>query len=113
MLSQISRRARCSTARIITAPVQASRAYSNWPMLKEEHVQIRDMCRSFADEELSPNAGKWDREHIYPAEAIKKLGELGMMGVGVSTDFGGSGMDTVSYAIAVEEVRRRAALPST
>ena len=64
------------------------------------------MTRAFADEELAPHAGQWDREHTYPAQAVAKLGELGMMGVGVSTDFGGSGMDTMSYAVAIEEISR-------
>lgn len=82
------------------------RGYANWPFLKEEHLQIREMTRAFADEELAPHAGQWDREHTYPAQAIAKLGELGMMGVGVSTDFGGSGMDTMSYAVAIEEISR-------
>ena len=67
---------------------------------------IADMCRNFAETELKPIAAQLDRDHSYPTEAMKKLGELGMMGVAVSTDFGGSGMDYLSYAIAIEEVSR-------
>ena len=67
---------------------------------------IADMCRNFAETELKPIAAQSDRDHSYPAEAMKKLGELGMMGVSVSTDFGGSGMDNLSYAIAIEEISR-------
>jgi butyryl-CoA dehydrogenase len=67
---------------------------------------IQEMTRGFADSELQPIAARLDKEHTYPSEQIKKLGELGMMGVTVSTDFGGSGMDTLSYAIAIEEISR-------
>ena len=67
---------------------------------------IADMCRNFAETELKPIAGQLDRDHAYPAAAMKKLGELGMMGVAVSTDYGGSGMDYLSYAIAIEEISR-------
>ena len=64
------------------------------------------MCRKFADEELAPNAGKWDKEHMYPADAVKTMGELGLMGVSVSPDHGGAGLDYLAYAIAMEEVSR-------
>ncbi len=67
---------------------------------------IAEMCRNFAETELKPIAAQSDRDHTYPADAMKKLGELGMMGVCVSPDYGGSGMDTVSYAIAIEEISR-------
>ena len=52
---------------------------------------IKDMCRNFTETELKPTAGKNDQNHSFPREEIKKLGELGMMGVSVSTDYGGSG----------------------
>ncbi len=83
-----------------------ARKYTNWPYLKEEHVMIAQMCRNFAETELKPIAAKIDKDHSFPAEAIRKLGELGMMGVAVSTEFGGSGMDTLTYAIAMEEICR-------
>lgn len=67
---------------------------------------IQEMCRNFAETELKPIAGQLDREHTYPEHCVRKLGELGMMGVSVSTDYGGSGMDTLSYAIAIEEISR-------
>ena len=69
-------------------------------------MMIKDMCKAFADSELAPIAGMLDREHKYPADQVKKLGELGMMGVSVSSEYGGSGMDYVSYAIAIEEISR-------
>jgi butyryl-CoA dehydrogenase len=67
---------------------------------------IQEMCRNFAATELQPIAAAIDKEHRYPAEQIKKLGELGMMGVAVSSDYGGSGLDYLSYAIAIEEISR-------
>jgi len=67
---------------------------------------IHEMCRKFADEELAPNAGKWDKEHMFPADAVKKLGELGLMGVSVPDTHGGAGLDYLAYAIAMEEVSR-------
>ena len=87
----------------------ASRNYTSWPMLSEEHVMIAEMAKNFADTELAPIAHKTDKEHLFPTEKIKKLGELGMMGMNVSPDFGGAGLDTVSYAIAMEEISRACA----
>jgi butyryl-CoA dehydrogenase len=84
----------------------ASLNYTSWPFLKEEHVMIAEMCRNFADTELTPIASKIDQEHWFPTDAVKKLGELGMMGVTVSSDYGGSDMDSMSYAIAMEEISR-------
>ena len=82
------------------------RTYLDWPMLKEEHVMIAQTCRNFADTELAPIAGKLDKEHLFPAEQVAKLGEMGMMGICVDPAYGGSGMDTMSYAIAMEEIAR-------
>lgn len=67
---------------------------------------VHEMCRKFADEELAPNAGEWDKEHKFPTEAVDKLAELGMMGINVSDDHGGSELDALSYAIAMEEISR-------
>jgi butyryl-CoA dehydrogenase len=74
--------------------------------LTEEQRQVRDLCRQFADSELRPNARRWDAEHQFPREAVKKLGEMGLLGVAVPAEWGGAGMDAVSYAIAMEEISR-------
>ena len=74
--------------------------------LTEEQRQVRDLCRQFADEELRPNARRWDADHEFPREAVKKLGEMGLMGVAIPPEWGGAGMDSVSYAIAMEEISR-------
>ncbi|NNG46824.1 MAG: acyl-CoA dehydrogenase, partial [Deltaproteobacteria bacterium] len=60
--------------------------------------------RSFVDKEVRPHARRWDEEAFFPAETVAKLGELGIMGVMVPEEYGGAGMDTISYSIAVEEI---------
>jgi butyryl-CoA dehydrogenase len=74
--------------------------------LTDEQRQVRDLCRAFADEELRPNARKWDEEHVFPAAAVRKLAEMGLMGVAVPAEWGGAGMDNLTYALAMEEVCR-------
>ena len=75
----------------------------------EEQKMVQDMVRSFATEKLLPIAAEIDANHRYPAEIIKELGELGMMGVYIPEEYGGGGMDVVSYAIVVEELSRACA----
>jgi butyryl-CoA dehydrogenase len=74
--------------------------------LTEEQRQVRDLCRQFADAELKPNARKWDHDHEFPSEAVKKLGEMGLLGVAIPAELGGAGMDNVSYAVGMEEISR-------
>ena len=74
--------------------------------LTEEQRQVRELCRQFADSELRPNARKWDLDHQFPAEAVKKLAEMGLLGVAIPPEFGGAGMDNVSYAVGMEEISR-------
>jgi butyryl-CoA dehydrogenase len=74
--------------------------------LTEEHQMIREACRKFADKELKPKAAQYDKNHEFPAEAIKKLGGMGIMGVVYPEEYNGAAMDYLSYAIAVEEVSR-------
>jgi butyryl-CoA dehydrogenase len=74
--------------------------------LTDEQRQVRDMCRDFAAKELAPNARRWDEHHEFPREAVRKLGELGLMGIAVPAEQGGAGMDNVSYALAMEEISR-------
>ena len=74
--------------------------------LTEEQRLLRDTCREFADRELKPNAKRWDREHKFPAEAVKKAFELGLGGVAVPAEWGGAGMDNVAYVLAIEEISR-------
>jgi len=74
--------------------------------LSEEQLMVRDMCRGFAEKELKEQAVEIDRTHKFPLETTRKLGELGIMGVVYPEEYGGAGMDYVSYAIAVEEISR-------
>ncbi len=74
--------------------------------LTDEQRQVRDLCREFAEKELKPNARTWDEHHQFPGEAVKKLGEMGLMGVAIPPEWGGAGMDNVSYALAMEEISR-------
>jgi butyryl-CoA dehydrogenase len=74
--------------------------------LSDEQRQVRDLCREFAEKELRPNARRWDHEHHFPREAVGKLAEMGLLGVAVPPEWGGAGMDNVSYAIAMEEISR-------
>jgi butyryl-CoA dehydrogenase len=74
--------------------------------LTEEQRQVGELCRGFADAELRPNARRWDEAHTFPRDAVKKLGEMGLMGVAVPTEWGGAGMDAVAYAVAMEEISR-------
>ena len=70
----------------------------------EQQTMIRDMARNFARERLLPNAEAWDREHRFPREALAEMGELGFLGMLVPEEFGGAGVDHVSYALAIEEI---------
>lgn len=72
--------------------------------LDEQHLMVRETARAFAQAELAPHAEAWDREHRFPKEAIAQLGELGFMGMVVPEEWGGAGMDNVSYALALEEI---------
>lgn len=71
--------------------------------LSEEHLMIRDAARDFTQAELLPGVIERDEKQEFPAQQIKQLGELGFMGLMVSPDYGGSGMDTLSYVLAMEE----------
>jgi len=84
----------------------ALRSYTTHSQLPEEHKMVYEMCRKFADEELAPNAGKWDKDHAFPTDAITQLAELGMMGINTRGEYNGSELDALSYAIAMEEVSR-------
>jgi len=70
----------------------------------EEQLMVRDMARQFANEKLAPNAAQWDREITFPVDAIREMGELGLMGMVVPEAYQGSATDSVSYAMALEEI---------
>ena len=74
--------------------------------LSEEHLMIRDAARDFAHAELLPGVIERDNAQSFPADAVKKMGELGFMGMMTSPDYQGGGMDTISYALAMEEISK-------
>ena len=73
-------------------------------ILTQEQEMIRDSMRAFAQERLAPFAAEWDREHTFPADALKELGELGAMGMVVPEQGGGAGMDYMSLVLTLEEI---------
>lgn len=74
--------------------------------LTEEHQMIREAARDFARTELLPGVIDRDTNQVFPADGVRKMGELGFMGMMVDPQYGGSGMDTISYAIAMEEISK-------
>jgi alkylation response protein AidB-like acyl-CoA dehydrogenase len=72
--------------------------------LSSEQEMIRLMARDFARNELEPNAHKWDQKEIFPLEAVKKLGALGLFGMMVPQEYGGAGAGAVSYSLALQEI---------
>ncbi len=74
--------------------------------LSPEHESLRDMVRSFVEKEVRPHARHWDEDGKFPSETVAMLGELGLMGAMVPEEYGGSGIDTVGYAIIVEEIAK-------
>ncbi|TAL69189.1 MAG: acyl-CoA dehydrogenase [Bacteroidetes bacterium] len=75
-------------------------------LLTEEQKMLKDMVSKFAHEKIAPVASENEKNHRYPAEIIKEAGELGLMGVAYPTEYGGAGMDYVSYFLTVEELSR-------
>ncbi|ABO66816.1 MULTISPECIES: acyl-CoA dehydrogenase [Geobacillus] len=74
--------------------------------LTKEQQMIKEMVRDFAEKEIAPYAAKWDEEAYFPREVFRKMGELGLLGLPFPESYGGAGGDTISYAIAVEEIGR-------
>ncbi|MFO7838824.1 MAG: acyl-CoA dehydrogenase family protein [Desulfosalsimonadaceae bacterium] len=72
--------------------------------LNKEQAMIQKMAREFARKELAPLAGQRDQDHEYPEQSLKKMGELGLLGMLVPEKYGGEEMDTVSYALAMSEI---------
>jgi len=74
--------------------------------LPESHRALQASLREFCEEKVKPFARAWDHQERFPAEVVKELGELGALGILVSEEFGGAGMDSLAVAVAVEEVAR-------
>lgn len=74
--------------------------------LTEEQIMIRDAAREFAQHDLKPGVIERDEKQMFPTEQIQKLGELGFLGMMVAPEFGGAGMDAISYVLAIEEISK-------
>ncbi len=73
-------------------------------LLDQEHQMIQDTMRQFAQERLAPFAAEWDRNHTFPRDALRELGELGALGMVVPDTYGGAGMDYLSLVLTLEEI---------
>src|SRR3990172_2775551 len=74
--------------------------------LTPEHEMIRDAARDFAQNEIAPIAAEHDETGEFPSETIKKMGRLGLMGIEIPETYGGAGMDTIAYVLAMEEISK-------
>jgi len=74
--------------------------------LSEDHELFRKVVRDFAEQEIAPRVAQWDREHHFPVDVVHKMGELGLLGLGVPEQYGGSGGDFTSVCVAIEEIGR-------
>jgi butyryl-CoA dehydrogenase len=77
--------------------------------LTSEQKMIQDAASDFAQKEIAPVAAELDKEEKFPTEIVKKLGELGFMGMTIPTEYGGGGMDTLSYIVALEQIAKACA----
>src|SRR5512136_845479 len=74
--------------------------------LPEELLEIQRTVRAFCEAEVRPHARRWDEEGTFPHQVVRKLGELGLMGIAVPEELGGAGMGALAVAVVVEEVAR-------
>jgi butyryl-CoA dehydrogenase len=73
-------------------------------LLNHDQELLRDAVRTFASEQLAPNAAQWDRDSVFPKDALKAMAEMGLFGITVPEQWEGAGMDYVSVAVALEEI---------
>ena len=72
--------------------------------LSDDQLAIQEMARDFARSEIMPGAAERDKTHRFPAELVAQMGELGFLGMFVPVEYGGAGMDILSYVLALEEI---------
>lgn len=81
--------------------------------LSEEQQMIRDAARNFAQKEIAPIAAEFDESGEFPMTTIKKMGQMGLMGIEVPEEYGGAGLDTIAYVVAMEEIAKADVAHST
>lgn len=81
--------------------------------LSSEHEELRRAVRDFARREIAPKAAHFDETGEFPSEVVRKMGEMGLMGIEVPEEYGGAGFDTIAYVLAMEEVAKADAAVST
>ena len=74
--------------------------------LSEDHETFRKVVRDFAEREIAPYVAQWDKEHHFPVKTVQAMGELGLFGLAVPEEYGGSGADFTSLCVAIEELGR-------
>jgi short-chain 2-methylacyl-CoA dehydrogenase len=74
--------------------------------LTDEQRAVRDLVRDLCEAEVKPNAGEWDEKHAFPYDVVAKMGELGLFGLSIPEEWGGSGGDFTSLCLAIEELAR-------
>src|SRR5579864_4875846 len=84
-----------------------------WPMvgsmdfdLSSDQLDVQKLCREFAEGEIAPHAEHWDSRAEFPLDVVKKMGALGLLGLPFPERYGGAGLDTVAYSLAVMEIGR-------
>src|SRR6478736_398159 len=74
--------------------------------LSREHEEFRRVVRDFAETEIAPHAAQWDVDHHFPVDTVRAMGKLGLFGLPVPEEYGGSGADFTSLCVAIEEIGR-------
>jgi alkylation response protein AidB-like acyl-CoA dehydrogenase len=90
---------------LMSAPAAEQSAVSTYPfILTEDQEQLRKEIRDFASREIAPNVSRWDEASEFPADVVKQLGQMGLLGVIFPMEYGGSGLGYVDYVLAIEEL---------
>lgn len=90
----------------VSTTLRNKEAQESIATLPTDHMMLRDTLRQYATDVLQPQAGHWDKNHEYPASAVKEMSDLGLMGIICDEENNGSGLDYLAYAIAIEEISR-------
>ena len=92
------RRSHCHTLRSMVVPASFE--------LSEEQAALRSLVREFAEAEIAPHAEAWDRDHVFPVDVVRHMGDLGLFGLPFPEEYGGGGADLTTLCVAIEELAR-------